>query len=1322
MNAIRRFIRHIAPLLVAGASLAQAGNLQISNEPLGTGSGASVKPNLMFILDDSSSMASDYTPDSVNDSICQTNMAAFGDTTACQFGDPPYNSGGFNRQYYNPAINYLPPKKADGSSWNNSAIDAAWIDPFTSTTVKNLSTTYTDIYWCTSRNDTAPGPNCVQNTGSTTSYRYPNATYNYRKVVDSKPYYYVMDGAPRWCSNRALTTCQARRTSTYKYPNFGATAESPAVRAALTIRITKAGGNSTSYSGSVSSILYNGTTEFAVPAVRVSNQNSRGNRNKLAADLVTAINGKNGFRAIQTVTETSNCNCAPMITVTAPAGTSAAPDSDYNGKQIVLVRSDNNLTFANSSGNAATAFTFAGGADYVAAARGVVFTKIAIDPGISSYAKHTNRTDCAGATCSYAEEALNFANWYSFYRTRMLAMKSAVSRVFSGVSDSMPGAGFRVGFNVISGGASEAAISALHSTACWTANKALELNINDFNPTHKAAFFDNLFAIKTCSFTPLRGALARAGRIYAGVHGPDPVQYSCQQNFAILSTDGYWNEYIEDASFGPIQKDAAKSPIGKQDTTNMVPPYFDIFDAGDTLADVAMYYYKEDLRPAMNDDVPVSARDSSKKQHMTTFTMGLGVDGTMIYSPDYESGGSPDYNALLQGRANWPNPKTNAGDARIDDLWHAAVNGHGKYFAASDPDEVVGSLNEALQAVSAMAGSGAAAATSNLEPVAGDNFAYVASYQTRTWDGNLEAKTIDLGTGALSEKPVWSAQAMLDVQTRTTGRTLYKFDSTLSTVDKKETLAWNALTTAEKGYFNPNQLTQCSPMSNCPGATPENLFNYLMGQSDATTNGSYRLRAHVLGDIVSSHPVYVKTPPFSYTDTGYGTFKTANSARRAMVYVGSNDGFLHAFDALSGAESWAFMPTAVLPRVHELANSNYSHRYFVDGSITVGDIDASGWKTILVGGLSAGGNTYYALDVTDPANPKALWEFSDPRMGYSYGNPIITKLQNGTWVVLVTSGYNNGTALPDHNGQGVLYVLNAATGVEISRVYTCTTQSDDSTCAGTSASPNGLAKINNWVDNGTSDNTTKYVYGGDLEGNLWRFDINATSPAAIKVAALAEPITTRPELAEISGKRMIYVGTGLFLQLLDKSDNSKRTMYGIKDCIATPCTTLSNVKSADSNFVKQELSMASGDAGARTMTARNAVDWDVKDGWYVEFLDAGERVNVDPKLQLGTLVFATNVPQNTDAVSCTTGGYSWLYYLDIATGGYILNAQSNPGNIAGRKIGNALAVGANVVKLPNGKLITITTTSDNNHPVFEAPVSSGSFGIRRVSWRELLTD
>jgi type IV pilus assembly protein PilY1 len=1345
-------------ILVAAIGLgslgAQGGTLSISNVPLGTGSGISAKPNLVFILDDSGSMSSDYTPDWVNDSVCQSNMASFGSTYNCSLGDVLFNWSRFNSQYYDPAIRYSPPKNADGSEWANAntsqTASKTRTDPFLTTSTKDIIATYREVYWCQSDSDSPPSANCRTNSASELSaagsgYPYPNGTYRYRKTLDnSPPYYFVASsGDLSWCSNKALTTCQNTRTSTYQYPKTNGTAAAAAVSATASLTYTQAGGGSgcTSSSGPyrVSSIVVNGT-ELLAGTVTIYGCDSAANRSKLAADVATSISSGTATHGI------SASAAGNSVILTAPGTPSY---SFWTGKTITHTD--------NSSRVDVTVSNFAGGKEAVSASGGIVLQRIDITSATASYTKGTDRLDCTGSACTYQEELQNFANWYSYYRTRMHMMKTSISRSFATISDTAPGSGFRIGLMMISSGADSGTVAGYGDTTCWTDNRTHEVNIGNFDPSQKTSFYTNLFAVKTCSYTPLRGALSRAGRMFAGQdinNGTsifsDPVQLSCQQNFAFLSTDGYWNNNIESSSFGPKQINNS-TDVGNQDGTTstnfdskaVIAPNLDALNASNTLADVASYYYNTDLRTSMTNDVPKSPTDLAEHQHMVTFTMGLGVDGALDYSPDYLTGGSADFNAILQGTKNWGNPITNSTDARIDDLWHAAVNGRGQYFSAKNPTSVAKSLNDALKGVAAATGAGASAATSNLEPVAGDNFAYVASFVTQRWEGNLDAKRIDLVTGTLSDVSDWSAQSTLDSQALVSpvpsgasgpgSRKLYSYDPSISGTDKKFLLTWtNAQakgwdgSVTGKDYFNPNQLPQCNPLSFCPGASQQNMFEYLMGGADTTTNKSYRERLHVLGDIINSQPLFVKSPSFNYLDTGYDTFKTVS--RKAMVYVSGNDGFLHAFDATTGNEDWAYLPTPVLPNLYELATTNYAHRYYVDGSVVGGDVAVgSAWKTILVGGYGGGGKGYYAIDITDPTAPLALWEFSDARMGLSYGNPIITKLPAGStssggadiagkWVVLLTSGYNNATNLGSHDGQGILYVLDAYTGTEYFRIYGCADQTSDGSCAGSSGSPSGLAKINNWVEDSLKNNTALYVYGGDLEGNLWRFDL--ANKTAFAVANVAEPITVKPELAEISGERVVLFGTGLFLQSTDRSDGTKRSIYGIRDNPAAT-STLTNVKTSGS-LLRQTL-VANG--SSRTISGSStAVNWTLDYGWFIELLDTGERINVDPKLQLGTLIIASNVPDNTSANSCTTGGYSWLNYLDISTGGSVDNAQSNPDDLVSAKIGNALTVGVNAVKLPNGKLISITTTSDNKHPVSETPIGTANLPLKRISWRELTTD
>jgi len=422
----------------------------------------------------------------------------------------------------------------------------------------------------------------------------------------------------------------------------------------------------------------------------------------------------------------------------------------------------------------------------------------------------------------------------------------------------------------------------------------------------------------------------------------------------------------------------------------------------------------------------------------------------------------------------------------------------------------------------------------------------------------------------------------------------------------------------------------------------------------------------------------------------------------------------------------------------------------VDGSPTVGDICTStpcagmnDWRTILVAGLNSGGRGYYALDITNPSTSgtKALWEFGytascvtvgalgvptggpfygDCHVGLSYGNPIITKrTSDGKWVVIVTSGYNNGSTNGNGNGQGYLYILDAATGEILHRLGTAT---------GTAASPSGLAKINGWTLSGSTNNSTVTVYGGDLNGNLWRFDldynggVNTNFMGVTKVAqavddnAVAQPITVRPELGEYAGKRIILFGTGKFLESSDKTGPfTQQTIYALRDEPATVVSpVISDVRNA--TLVKHREFEPGSIAGTRTVTAGAAPSWATEFGWLIDLPDTGERVNVDPQLQLGTLVVASNVP-TTD--TCTAGGISYLNYLDYATGSYIPGAT---GNMASVNVGSSLTVGINVVMLPGGKVVTIATTAANQQLTQDTPVVQGKYQSRRVSWRELIVE
>lgn len=932
-------------------------------------------------------------------------------------------------------------------------------------------------------------------------------------------------------------------------------------------------------------------------------------------------------------------------------------------------------------------------------------------PGKNVFTKVTvSATSGPGGT----DERQNFANWYSYYRTRLLMMKSAAGRAFASISDS-----YRIGFMTI------------YVTPTTNTADTNYLAISDFVQAQKDAWYSRLYGKDAGGNTPLKAALSRAGRNYAGVLGPDPVQYSCQQNFAILTTDGYWNNGTPNG----VKIDGS-SAVGNQDNsaTAMPRPMYDgnLNGASNTLADVAAYYYNTDLRTAncnsgvggadvCQDNVPVSGLDDNPKQHMTTFTVGLGVNGQLVYADNYLTGGSADFNAIKSGSKNWPVP---TGDTltTIDDLWHAAVNGRGQYFSAKNPDNLVTGLRAALAGVSSRKAAGAAAATSNLEPVAGDNFAYVANYRTQKWDGDVQARTIDVVTGAISDTPVWSGQAKIDaaVAANADSRTIFTF---LGGVQKP--FVPGSFSAAQKdAWFKPDAVPSLSQVSGWSpiqfaAATADSVINYLRGQyefDERSTNVTrlYRFREHALGDIVNGKPVFVRAPPFNYTENAYQAFKSSVSGRQGTVYVAANDGMLHAFNSDTGEEMWAFVPSFVLPNLKVLADTDYpnDHRFFVDGSPTVSDIyTGSAWKTILVGGLGGGGKGYFALDVTNPASPKVLWEFTDANMGFSYGNPVVGKLADGKWSVFLTSGYNNA------DGEGRLYVLDADTG---------TLKFAVKTGVGTVGSPSGLSKISAWVDDGLNDNTIQRIYGGDLYGNVWRFDVNDSIPPAgkeatvlarLRIGSYLQPVTTKPELGLIQNKPLVFVGTGKYLGGTDTTDTSQQSLYALRDDLTA--TGLGDARTGSCPLVEQKLVVQ--DVNRRT-TTNNPVDLNVNCGWYLDFdpggATPGERVNIDPRLQLGVLAVATNIPEKS---ICTVGGSSFLYFFDYAKGTFVSRTGGGLPPAAGERIGSSIAVGLNVYRLPDGRVVTTVTTSDDKHPVFGNPDNPlvGVVG-KRVLWRELL--
>ncbi|MFT3847779.1 MAG: hypothetical protein QM739_03630 [Propionivibrio sp.] len=488
------------------------------------------------------------------------------------------------------------------------------------------------------------------------------------------------------------------------------------------------------------------------------------------------------------------------------------------------------------------------------------------------FTRGPNRTDCsvsAGvATCTYAQEIQNFANWFSYYRTRILTMKTTMGQAFSSLTSK-----YRLGFSTIN-----------NSSGTGNNTGANFLSIGDLDNVKKASWYTQLYAIDPANGTPLQKALQRVGEYYrgngmgystSGVGVDDPVQYSCQANYSILSTDGFWNSNTV-TSVGNADLTVPSIPTSNLDPapvtgltagTTWPRPYYEGPSASsNSLADVALHYWVSDLRGGMANNVPTTDADKASWQHMTTFTIGLGADGSKDYREDYLTATSGFYANLLNGTDNWPVPAEDTNRA-IDDLWHAAVNGHGQYFSAKSPTVLRDSLRKVLDDIVSRTGSAAAVAVANADLTV-DNTSYASKYNSGNWSGDLLSYNVDPDTGDVSSSPDWSAQEQLDVATVTAdNRRIVTSTGGASGIGIlfRPVATIGGLSATQQSYLN---------STNTPPGPDDatNVLAFIRGER-SLEGTQYRSRASRLGDIINAESVVVGSPTMSYNDDGYATFK-----------------------------------------------------------------------------------------------------------------------------------------------------------------------------------------------------------------------------------------------------------------------------------------------------------------------------------------------------------------------------------------------------------------------------------------------------------------
>ncbi len=873
---------------------------------------------------------------------------------------------------------------------------------------------------------------------------------------------------------------------------------------------------------------------------------------------------------------------------------------------------------------------------------------------------------------SVAQEKQNYATWYSFGRTRMKVAKSSASYAFNDTTIFNPDNEFRVGYKTI------------HNQN----NFLIPVLTNNgiFTGANRNTWFSRLFAAGASGNTPTNRALFDAGEYYrlttnTGPWGPQATasQYECRQNFSILTTDGYRNESnlpnvgnVDNTPgpviFRPPPPGGGPPPPPYQYLPER--PYRDNWS--NSLADIAMSYWVRDLRTDLDNIVPSSAANPAFWQHMVTFGISIGLKGSL----DPET----DLPGLTSGATNWPQP-VNLTLSTIDDLFHATLNGRGTFVAASNPDEFSAGLGNALRAISARKGSGSNATVTGTSTSAGTKV-FQAKFFSAQWNGEVQAFPVN-ASGVDVNTTLWTASIPAFG-----ARSIYTHNGSAGTTFPTAAQT-AALTPVVADYLRGDRSRESQ-------FNPDPLL------------GTLRNRTSLLGTVVNSSPTYVKT-----------------SAGVETVYIGANDGMLHAFNADNGIERFAYVPRGIdLVDLKEFSVPTYGHRFFVDGPIVTSTPRELVNQTVVVGSLGRGGRGLYALDVTDPTifgPSKVLWDHDasfDSDMGQVLSKPLIVKLNNGRTGLLVANGLNST------GERAVLFVLDLLTGAKIAEI---------DTTVGSPAASNGLAAPRGWDNDGNG--TTDIVYAGDLRGNVWKFDLSSTNPASWGIdngrplyaptGGLPQPITGGVTIAvdPATDKRWVFFGSGSLLTSSDITDVTRQTWYGVID---NPAAT-SSVNRA--GLTSRNIALYDPLTKNRAFEPNSPLPLNSK-GWYID-LDLppgntveGERMVGDQQVVKNALIAASIIPSTSNP--CLPGrGY--VNAIDAFTGTSLLSGlfDANRDGIFGNDVlggGNtavgSIDLGVGMVTDP-ALLDKLLVAGGSLATLASAPLDPALYG-GRISWREII--
>lgn len=810
----------------------------------------------------------------------------------------------------------------------------------------------------------------------------------------------------------------------------------------------------------------------------------------------------------------------------------------------------------------------------------------------------------------------------------------------------------------------------------------------------------------------------------------DPIQYSCQKNAILgigdvnthydrnlLPSDkklpSYDNDFMNPAGLnGYTDKVFSLEGIGKKAsnvfTTNNNSAY---------IAGLAYFANTEDIRP-----------DMDGKQKVSTYWVDVRENAILKPKADNQY-----WLAAKYGGFKVPNSYV-YGQALQDSWWHTSGDilsptndkRPDNFYVASDAEAMVESLRQAFEQIATTGQDSTTAPVASSPRLEKGSAVFSASVNAESWSGDLSA--FEIGDNSLSSQPVWSAAKKLDAISNNDidGRNVIsiKYENK-ALLNAGINFKWNELASEQKSYLD----------------NKEDILKYLRGdrskeRTDANPSGTLRSRASRLGDIVNSDPQFVHQQNYGYqrlqnwksgTSTvaeKYKEFRESDAykARVPMVVVGANDGMLHAYDARldgnGGKELFAFVPNGVYANLKQLADINYVHRYYVDGTPGIADAWLGDkWATVAVGVSGAGGKSVFALNITDVKNSNSvtkgsvMWEFTDPDMGYNMGQPAIVALPNQKFGVLISSGYHD--TAPQ---KGYIWILDIKDGSVLKKLELNTT--------------GNLGGVLATDLNG--DREADRLYVADTLGQVWRADLSidnndnlvlantlGTNPL-IKVvdAKGAAQAITAPLVSAFNkyGQPMLLFGTGSFYRVGDNeiaTNPQIESLYGVVD------TGKSIV--GRSSLLQQKITLEKVQSD-QTLRAVSDNKLTSQQGWYLDLAwtaspsqnitgAKGERVLAQANVFNRRVTFTSMTPVNDP---CASGGTSMLMTLDLTSGSRLSYDYLELGSEEPIWSGFSSSRVAKGVIIANGKIV-----SGTNSDGYKGDIDRDKPTTTLQSWRQV---